>query len=319
VHPSKRRLYRDAATTDGVFCIDDARRVGLTEKQIRSASAHEWNTLYEGVYLAPGAPLTWKGRVRAACLAGAPNAAVSHRAGAAFYGVPGGNRALVEITCPRWLRAKSSGLLVHERSLVLPGDVQMIDGIPVTRPELCALQLASIYRSAEFIERVLHAMRRHRLITYDSTLEMLTRHARKGVRGVRVMREALAQWDPGSAATESDPETVLLQILRRHGIEDAVPQLEIFDEAGRFVARLDVGIPRWRIGIEYDSNQFHTDEFAIERDNSRRNRVFSTGWTIFTARRRDLRTGGHELMSAIRAHIPAPHTAPKWLDSAQVS
>lgn len=301
----KRDLYGLAATHDGVFSIGEAQAAGMSRRQIERCVAEEWTTLHAGAYLAPGAPLTWRGRVRAACLAGAPHAAASHRTAATFYDVPGSNRSLVEITCPRWLRAQHPDLIVHERSLTLPGDTQLIDDIPVTRPEVVALQLGSIYRSAEFMERVLHAMRRRRLITFDSILEMLARHARRGVPGVRVLREALAQWDPGQAATESEPETVLLQILRRHGFENAQPQVEIFDQTGRFVARVDIGIPEWKLAIEYDSSQFHTDEFAIERDNSRRNRVLGVGWTIFTARRRDVRTGGHELISAIRAHIPA--------------
>lgn len=314
-----RDLYELSAEHDGVFSIDDARAVGMSRRQIERCVADEWTTIYQGAYLAPGAPLTWRGRARAACMAGAPHAAASHRTGAAFYDVPGANRAFVEVTSPRWLRAKHPDLVVHERTLTLPGDTQLIDDIPVTRPELVALQLASIYRSAEFIERVFHAMRRHRLITFDSTMAMLQEHARRGVPGVRVMREALAQWNPGQAVAESDPELALLQILRRHGIEDAEPQVEIFDAAGRFVARVDVGIKRWKIAVEYDSDQFHTDEFAIERDNSRRNRVASTGWTIFTARRRDIRDGGRELMSAIRAHVPAPDNHLSGGFSAQAS
>lgn len=319
VKDAKRALYKAAAQADGVFSIEQARRCGMTENQISRCRLLEWTTLYDGVYLAPGAPLTWRGRVRAACLAGAPHAVVSHRSAAAFYDVPGGNRAVVEVTTPRWSRTKHPELVVHERSLVLPGDTQLIDGIPVTRPELVAIQLAAIYRSADFVERVFHAMRRKRLITIESMGSMLRRHARRGVPGIRVTRAALDRWNALQRPTESEMETKLLQILRRAGLPDLVPQYEIYDGAGRFVARLDIGIPSYKIGVEYESDAYHLDEFSIARDDRRRNEIYATGWIVVKARRQDVRNGAVEVVRAVRAHIPAPGTMLRAPDSAQVS
>lgn len=46
-------------------------------------------------------------------------------------------------------------------------------------------------------------------------------------------------------------------------------QHEVRDAAGRFVARLDLAYPKWRLGIEYDGDQ-HRDRAAFRADLTRR-------------------------------------------------
>jgi hypothetical protein len=240
--------------------------------------------------------------MRAACLAGAPNAAVSHRAGAAFYEVPGGNHGIAEVNGPRHLRMTASGVIVHETKRIDPGDILLIDGIPVMRPERVLIELASIYKSPQFIETVLHAMLRKKLMTIESTVAVFRRLARRGRPGIAVTRAVLEQFDPSLALTESPPETKLLHILRRGGLGRVIPQMEIRDEQGNFVARVDIGLPDMRATVEYDSDQEHGDVISIGRDNERRNRIFKAKWTPFVARRRDLATNCVALIQAIKAH-----------------
>jgi len=73
-------------------------------------------------------------------------------------------------------------------------------------------------------------------------------------------------------------ETLLLQILREHGCPDPVPQFNVHNQRGDLVARVDAAIPKWNITIEYDSKQEHSDEFQIERDARRRNRIIGAGY-----------------------------------------
>jgi hypothetical protein len=298
-------LWAFIRTRDSIFTLEQARACGLTDKEIEARSGYSFLRFYRGVFVLAGAALTARGALRAACLAGDPLAAVSHRSAAAFYDVPGGRKDLAELTCPRWLRTTQSGLLVHESTRINPGDVTLIDELPVMRPERVLLELAGIYRSPDFIEKVAQAMRRKRLITYESTLSTFNRLARKGVRGVKVMRTVLERWDPTQRPTESEMETLVLQILREAGFADLVPQFEVFDKYGRFVARVDIGLPRWRIGVEYDSMQEHSDEFARARDNRRRNALIRAEWIPVVARYHDIRNGGEELISTLREKIRA--------------
>jgi hypothetical protein len=171
--------------------------------------------------------------------------------------------------------------LVHESTRILPEDVQLIDELPVMRPERVLFELASSTRS-----------------TFD-------RLARRGVRGVTALRVALDRWDPTIRATESEMETLLLQLLRDNGLPDAEPQYDIFDRDGRFVARVDVGLRKYKAGVEYDSDQEHSDELSIARDNTRRLKIEATGHRVFVARYRDVKNGGADLLRALRAHCHA--------------
>jgi hypothetical protein len=289
-----------AAKADGVFTRQHALDCGLTDKQIEARAGNAWIRMHAMVFRMPGAPETWRGVLRGAAFAAEPHGVLSHRTAARLYGLPGGREDIVEVTCPRWRRSQTTGLIVHESTFIDPTDVQLIDELPVVTAERAIFELASIYRSPDFIERVLHSARRQRLITYASTKATFDRLAGRGRHGVVVFREALSRW-PGTSTTESDQETVLLQVLRHNGLPEPVLQYEVFDESGRFVARVDAAYPQWGALIEYDSMQEHTDEWALARDASRRNRLLALGHTPLTARHRDLRTGGGELCAAIRA------------------
>ena len=47
---------------------------------------------------------------------------------------------------------------------------------------------------------LIHAARRRRLITYESTRRTFERHGRRGVSGTAAMRIALERWDPEQRA-----------------------------------------------------------------------------------------------------------------------
>jgi hypothetical protein len=289
-----------SAGQHGVFTYADALAAGLSRRQL-ARRVHEWERVHDGVYRMPGVVPSWRGDLLAACLAATYPAAISHRSGAALRGLPGGRDDIVEITTRRWLRTQKSGLVVHESTRFDERDITVLDGIPVVTTERLILELAGIWRSVNFVETVIQAARRKRLITYASTRATFDRLARRGVKGVAVMRAALERWNPQNAPTESDMETMLIQILREHGLPEPVTLFVVRDEHGNFVARTDAALPLWRITIEYQSKQEHTDEFQLEKDDHRRNSVIAAGWKPLAARYSDLRNGGHALVRDIRA------------------
>lgn len=286
-----------------MFTRADAIDHGLTRKQIEVRQHRDWLSVYEGVFMFRGAPFTPRSLIRAACLAGAPHAAASHRSAAALYEVPGGDPDIAEVTCPRWLRTKHPGLKVHETNRIDTRDLRDIDGIPVMSPERVLIELASIYRSPDFIEVVLHAMLRKRMVTVDSTIATFERLARPGRRGIAVARQVLMKHDASLAVTESVPETLLLQILRDANLGPVETQYVVTDRQGRFVARVDVAVISSKVSVEYDSDEYHSDPLSIARDNARRNKLIAAGWFPVVARKRDLRNRGVELIAAIRALV----------------
>ena len=179
-----RRLAEYAATHHGVFTAADAARCGLSPKQIRERVEFDWVTCHRGVFRIAGAPETWRGRLRAATAASAPRGVVSHRSAAALYELPGGRTELTEITCPRWLRSRRPDLVIHESRRLQSADVQEVDGIPITSPERTVLDLGAIWPTTAFLETVVQAARRRRLISFASMEATFARHARRGLRGV---------------------------------------------------------------------------------------------------------------------------------------
>jgi hypothetical protein len=235
-----------------------------------------------------------------------PNAAASFRAGSALFDLPRGDRNLAEITSPRWLRSRKLGLIVHESTLIDPIDIRLVDGIPAMRAERLLIEMASIYISPNFIETFLHAILRKRVGTIASTIATFNRLATRGRPGIRVVREVLARWDPALEVTDSNPETTLLQILREANLGRIATQYVIRDANGNFVARVDVGMPDVRVAIEYDSDQEHTDEISLARDNARRLAIIAAGWFPISARKAELRTGTAALLAAIRTAANKP-------------
>lgn len=303
---SDRALADIAAAQDGIFSFEDARRAGFTKRQVDRRTGRSWSVLYDAVYRVSGAPPTWRSKLRAACLAGGKGAAISRRSAAAMYELPPARTDIVELTCVRWKRTTHPGLIVHESRRLDPLDIRSIDGIPVTSPERIVLDMASHFPNANYLELLIQAARRKRLITYESTKEMFDRNARRGLKGVTALREALERWDPESRPTESEMETLLLQALRENGLPEPVVQFEVLDAAGQFVARVDAAYPAARILIEYDSKQEHSDEFQIARDASRRDDLQALGYRVLTARHADMRTGGTKLAGRIAAIMRRP-------------
>src|SRR5690349_21132324 len=80
------------------------------------------------------------------------------------------------------------GLVVHESRRLDARDIRIIDCVPVTTPERTILDLAWCFPNPNYLELVIQAARRKRLITYASMRETFDRHARRGLRGVRALR-----------------------------------------------------------------------------------------------------------------------------------
>jgi hypothetical protein len=295
-----RRLAEYAAAHHGVFSYRHALNAGLSEQQARKRREQSWVRLHEGVYRIPGAAATWKGDLLAACVAAGSPVSVSHRAGAALYGLPGGREGVCEITCRRWDRTKTPGLIVHESTRFDAFDLAEIEGIPVSTPERVILELAGQRPFPDFIEMMIHAARRKRLITYDSTMATFQRLARRGLPGVRAMRVALERWNPTGRPSESEMETLLLQTLRAHGLPEPTLQFEVVDDRGGFIARVDAALPDLRITIDYDSKQEHSDEFQLARDARRRNEIVAAGFIHLAARHGDLCQGGDVIAEQIK-------------------
>jgi hypothetical protein len=296
-------LARFAGLHHGVFGIGHAALVGMTEQQIKERlRARRWVAARHGSYRIAGAPETWKGALLAACWAGGFRAVASHRSAAALYELAGGREDVAEITCPRWRRARHPGVEVHESKVLDPIDMTVIDGIPVTSAERTLFDLGAVC-SPLVVRMAFDKARRVGLVTYGSTELALRRLARRGRPGSRVLRVVLASRDPAQSPSESEMETLMLDVIERHGLPAPVPQFEVHDSNGRFLARVDAAYPEARVAIEYQSYQEHTGPEPLVRDSLRRKALQAIEWESVEVTAPELRDGGHLFCAALRAKL----------------
>ena len=111
------------------------------------------------------------------------------------------------------------------------------------------------------------------------------------------MERALDVWRSGAPAG-SPPEARLQRKLIEWGFPRAERQIEVYDEAGRFVARADVGIRELKVLFEYDSDEHHGPGCWLA-DDARKDRIEALGWTVIVVDRFDLRPSSTRLREVL--------------------
>jgi very-short-patch-repair endonuclease len=293
-------VARIAAAHHGVFSREHARQCGFSEDEIdRRIRTRIWERLFQSALRDAAAPPSWRGTLLAACWAGGFRAYASHRAAAMLWGLPGGTDRVIEITCPRWRRSQHPDMVIHETKAFHNLDLTYVDRIPTTTPARTLLDLGAVCRRST-VELALDRSVRQHLTSRDELDRVLRRLGRSGRNGAGVLRAILRSRGSTIGKPESEMETRLLQVLRRQGLPAPIPQYEIAVD-GVFVARVDLAFPQWKIAIEYDSDEHHSEMTARRRDSDRRNRIYAAGWSPVTATADDVTSGGHNLERAIRA------------------
>jgi very-short-patch-repair endonuclease len=101
-----------------------------------------------------------------------------------------------------------------------------------------------------------------------------------GARGMRQLRSTLTLVDSGA---ESPQETRLRLLLVRSIRPRPTTQIEVGNR------RIDMGWPRWKVGVEYDGEQHWTDPRRHADDIERLEFLAAQGWLIVRVSARQLR------------------------------
>lgn len=146
-----------------------------------------------------------------------------------------------------------------------------VDGVVVTTPARTAYDLG---RRLPLLEAVT-AIDELCWIGCTTPSSVLRSAGGAGARGLGALRTAVALADPGA---ESPWETRTRLAVVMGGLPRPETQIEVFDDAGRFVARVDLGWRRWRVAVEYDGAH-HRDRAQFAKDLRRHSRLTAAGWT----------------------------------------
>ncbi|MEU4675409.1 hypothetical protein [Micromonospora sp. NPDC023737] len=290
----------------------------LTRNDLRSSA---WRPLFRDVYA--DAQLTITHRTR--CLAvrrwlTPPGTAIAGRSAAALYGVgtvppdqpidalvpvgsaagtSGGRQSRRPSGRPESTRASPrrgpiAGLRVHHGELV-PADVVDHAGILVTSPVRTCWDVARWLDVVEAVV-VIDGLLARRLTDVAALREFAL--ARAGRRG---WRSLLRVADLADAGAESPQESRARVRLVLAGLPRPQTQY-IVAESGRFIARLDLAWPEFKVAVEYDG-LWHDDPEQFHRDRRRLNRLLGNDWIVLHLTARRLRDDFAGFVAEVRAAL----------------
>jgi hypothetical protein len=268
---------RFAARHHGLVTRAVALDCGLSPDQIH----HRLRTgrlvrLAPSVYRNASVPVTWRQTALAACLAAPPGAVVSHLSAAALFELTN-PPATPQLTLPPGTSPRLAMARAH-RSLVTPADRTRVDGLPTTAVTRTLLDCAGVVgfgRLCDLVDTAFVAGLSHPVVV-DPVIERAQRG--RGRRGVAALRRAVAEWTPG-IRPGSPAEMRLLRKITDAGLEPPEPQIELYDDDGVFIGRIDLGWRHRRTGLEYDSDRHHNPrQWAV--DEARQHRYAAIGWNV---------------------------------------
>lgn len=268
------RIAHIAGRQRGRICSPQLRSAGI------SRTAVQWRVrrsrlfpLHYGVYAAGHPGPVALGDETAALLAAGMDAVIGGLSAAALWGLihPVPADGPIEILVPRQRRLTLPGVTVQRTSILLPRDVAIKDGLPLTSPARTLLDLAE----QSTLRRVELAFDRglvDRLLTRAHVSDVIDRA--NGRRGAGVLRALLEPDRRTATVTRSEAEERMLALIRSAQLP-----------APRVNARLhgyevDFYWPAEGVVVEVDGFRFHSSRRAFEHDRRKDGALTAAGVVV---------------------------------------
>jgi hypothetical protein len=261
------RIARIAERQHGVISVAQARSAGVSDDAVRArVLAGHLHRVHQGVYAVGHTRLSPEGRWTAAVLAvgrkpthgdsvlGHWGAAVSHRSAAFLWDLlPVADGPADVIVAGYGGKAKRRGVRVHRSQSLVPAQVTLRRGIPVTTPTRTIADL-------------------RRAIPAGWAGSITTRELRKAIRQAGVL--GLPIGDRGGDRTRSDLERDFLCLCRRHRLQRPEVNIRIGPYLVDFLWR------DRRFVVETDSYLYHRGEAAFQDDRARDLELMGLGYEV---------------------------------------
>lgn len=255
--------------------------------------------LHRNVYVHREARPTAHSRAQAALLWAGDNGVLAGLSSAALHG-----SKWVDDSRPAYLirrpksRGSIPGIVVHAVP-ILPDEVEIIEGMPVTTAARTAFDLGRWLELDDAIEMI-DALCNASGLKPEEIAELSAKHP--GANGLRKLRRALSLVDAGA---ESPAETRTRLVLIRAGLPWPKTQVKVRDQHGRLVAICDLGWKRWKVVVEYDGDDHWRDEHTRARDIRRYALLARLGWRVVRVNSKLLRMCPHEVVEEVLAQLRA--------------
>jgi very-short-patch-repair endonuclease len=263
----------------------------LTRTQLASTA---WRRLFRGVYADASLPETHGVAMAGAALIIPASGVFGGRSAAYLLGA----ETLAEPTTPVDVIVPEAdrfgpvaGLRVRRTSLP-DSAIRSVRSYWCTTPLRTALDIARLEQPPECVV-ALDVLLRRGLVDRERLLDAA--HTLPPCRGRASGRRAV---DLADERSESPQESRLRVLLRTAGLTP-VPQYVVLDAQGRFVARVDLAFPEYRIAIEYDG-AWHAEPGQLARDRRRLNELVAAGWTVLHVTAADLHDASALIAKVLR-------------------
>lgn len=225
-----------------------------------------------------------------------PGSVLGARTAAHLHGLYGyRNLEVIEVLAPRGRDHELSvGRLIETRWLPAQHVTEAV-GFPVTTLartffDLCANPDPGYrYRHPAHEQKMVRvyndALARHGL-TFAAQSACLVVLAKRGRRGTAVNRNILLRHPPDTVPTQSDDETLFMELVWAYGLPEPEKQQALSDERG-FIGVVDFLWRRARLVVEIDS-VWHDGPLDRASDRERDKRLTAAGYTVKRWRYRDL-------------------------------
>ncbi|MEN4478460.1 DUF559 domain-containing protein [Mycolicibacterium cosmeticum] len=264
-----------------------------TVNRYRLATRHD--QLFRNVYVPKGCEPTPVHKAVGAWLWSGRRAISAGLSAAALHGCKWIDPRLpAELNQPS--RRKTEGILLHSDALA-PEEICLVGGdIPVTTPARTAYDLGRRPGTTIAVIRLDALMQATGLKPADIAV---TADRHRGARGIIDLRAAIELSDPGA---ESPQETRTRLVLTKAGLRPTHTQIEVYDGFA-FIARIDMGWPAWKVGVEYDGTQHWIDPGVRNHDIDRQAELERLGWRIIRVNADMLRQRPGVMIGRVRAAL----------------
>ncbi len=181
---------------------------------------------------------------------------------------------------------------VGHRTLLLPGEVVMLNGVRITSPARTWLDLAhhlplhDLVAAGDYLVNCHgpdHPFPCEPICTLEELRRVTMNHPKK--KGKLQALSALELMRPGA---DSPQETKMRLLLLEHGLPEPELNVVLFDDGGYPVLWPDAAYRSSRISLQYDGG-VHGEELQYQKDIDRGARTAKLGWTEVRIGAKDLR------------------------------
>lgn len=285
-----------------MFSIRQAEMAGVSASTVRDrVKQGRYERMHRGVFRVVEAQPSWQADVVALVLSVPNLAAASHKTAAHLWGMSSIVPDPVEIVTVRHRRTKQQHPQIHESKDLVADHVEIVRGIQCTSAVRTVVDLGAT-ASRRYVAHCLDTALRLELFQLGEVERFIARHARSGRNGIGKIRplvEERLRWN--MEATESVLEERFLRLLADAFVPLPEPQLVLHDERGRFIGRFDFAYPASNTLIEIDSEAFHSDNEAFQRDREKQNAATGLGWRVLRITSQQMTDKPAETVALVRS------------------